>query len=140
MFWRTGTHDYSALLSIPSALEVWRTLGHERVAQYCQALVVDAAQLLCAAWATQPLVPLDSHTPVWHGWMVLVELPLRPRDGYDADTVQDCLYYDYAIEVPVKTLKGRLYVRISAHVYNVIADYQKLADAVLAIAAAAPQK
>ena len=36
-------------------------------------------------------------------------------------------------QVPVKCISSQLYVRISAHVYNTLEDYQKLADAVLKI-------
>ena len=45
--------------------------------------------------------------------------------------LQDMLHYQYHIEVPVKCIQGGLYVRISGHVYNELADYQKLADSVL---------
>jgi selenocysteine lyase/cysteine desulfurase len=44
--------------------------------------------------------------------------------------LQDLLHYEYHIEVPVKCVQGGLYVRISAHVYNELADYEKLASAV----------
>jgi hypothetical protein len=37
--------------------------------------------------------------------------------------------------VPVKLLGGRLYVRISAHVYNAADDYGPLADAIADLAA-----
>ena len=36
-------------------------------------------------------------------------------------------------QVPIKVVQGKLYVRVSAHVYNELADYQVLADAVLQI-------
>ena len=39
------------------------------------------------------------------------------------------------MEAPVKLLAGRLWVRISAALYNEIDDYGVLADAVLDIAA-----
>ncbi len=34
-------------------------------------------------------------------------------------------------QVPVKCIQGQLYVRISAHIYNVRADFERLAEAVL---------
>lgn len=36
----------------------------------------------------------------------------------------------FSLQVPVKSLQDRLYVRISAHIYNNMSDYEKLADAV----------
>jgi selenocysteine lyase/cysteine desulfurase len=38
------------------------------------------------------------------------------------------------IEVPVKCVQGRLYVRLSAHLYNQLSDYERLADAMHRIA------
>ena len=37
------------------------------------------------------------------------------------------LHFEHGIEVPIKCLEGRLYTRISAHVYNTIDEYEKLA-------------
>lgn len=37
----------------------------------------------------------------------------------------------------MKTVQGRMYVRVTAHVYNVGADYERLAEAVAAGVAAA---
>jgi selenocysteine lyase/cysteine desulfurase len=44
--------------------------------------------------------------------------------------VQDALHFGHAIECPVKTVGGQLYVRISAAVYNERSDYEALARAV----------
>jgi selenocysteine lyase/cysteine desulfurase len=38
------------------------------------------------------------------------------------------------IEVPVKCVQGRLYVRVSVHLYNQLSDYERLADAIQDIA------
>ena len=37
----------------------------------------------------------------------------------------------YLMQVPVKCVDGKLYVRISAHIYNEMKDYERLAEAVL---------
>ena len=34
------------------------------------------------------------------------------------------------LQVPIKVIGGKLYVRIAVHVYNSVADYQRLADAI----------
>lgn len=44
------------------------------------------------------------------------------------DTLPLCL------QVPVKAIQNRLYVRVSAHVYNRAEDYEALASAVLRMA------
>ena len=43
-----------------------------------------------------------------------------------AKLVQDWLY-GHGFEVPVKCVNGRLCVRISAHIYNDLAQYERLA-------------
>lgn len=53
-----------------------------------------------------------------------------PATGGGAKEVQDFLF-GRRVEVPVKCVQGHLYVRLSAHVYNVEADYQRLAEEVL---------
>lgn len=41
------------------------------------------------------------------------------------------LHSRYKVEVPIKTIQDTLYVRISAHIYNTLQDYEVLAAAVL---------
>ncbi|KAJ1439781.1 pyridoxal phosphate-dependent transferase [Ochromonadaceae sp. CCMP2298] len=48
----------------------------------------------------------------------------------DAFQLQEALFHDHALEVPVKCLEGRLYVRLSAHVYNTLDQYAKLAQTI----------
>lgn len=41
--------------------------------------------------------------------------------------MQEYLHHEHKVEVPIKCLEGRLYTRISAHIYNDIDDYAKFA-------------
>jgi len=43
---------------------------------------------------------------------------------------QELLHHTHRIEVPVKCLEGKLYVRLSAHVYNYLDEYTKLASVI----------
>lgn len=54
----------------------------------------------------------------------------RQATDKDAFSLQEALHHEHAIEVPVKCLEGRLYVRISAHVYNTIDEYRRLGKAI----------
>jgi selenocysteine lyase/cysteine desulfurase len=47
--------------------------------------------------------------------------------------LQEELYQAWQVEVPVKCHHGKLYVRISAHIYNKLEDYQELVTAVSGI-------
>jgi selenocysteine lyase/cysteine desulfurase len=67
--------------------------------------------------------------------MALVPLPLPEARTYtpaDGKAVQDFLHVQ-RIEVPVKTIRGQLHVRISSAVYNEVAEYSRLADAVRSV-------
>lgn len=44
---------------------------------------------------------------------------------------QDTLHYHYNIEVPIKAVNGALYVRISAHLYNILEDYEHLGQTLM---------
>ncbi|XP_067841148.1 uncharacterized protein [Heptranchias perlo] len=86
--------------------------------------------LLVNRWKTGLLAPKEMF-----GSMACVQLPkCLLKDGcanYEqAEIIQNVLYSQYNIEVPVKALGGKLYVRISIHIYNELKQYQKLADAV----------
>lgn len=69
---------------------------------------------------------------------ILIKVPLPQMVGgvrtHSSDTsdrqaygLQERLHHEFAIEVPIKCLENRLYVRLSAHVYNTPKDYQRLA-------------
>ncbi len=46
--------------------------------------------------------------------------------------MQDYLF-SQKLEVPVKVFSGKLYVRISAHLYNTLDEYKILSDLVLSL-------
>ena len=136
-----GNRDYSPVLAVPATLRFWRWLGGpSAVVGYQRTLLAEAAQLLVKRWGTGTLAPLETLC----AGMALVRLPAgQLPDAADAPegatsahakAVQDCLHA-LRIEVPVKNVRGRLYVRISAHVYNRISDYEALAEAVAGAAA-----
>ncbi|XP_020910534.1 uncharacterized protein LOC110248358 [Exaiptasia diaphana] len=128
-----GLKDYSPFLALHTALDFWLALGPSNIRAYITELAHNAGTMLADRWETDTLFPISMYGP-----MVLIRLPDRlwNHSGTTiatkpiADHIQDLLHYDYGIEVPVKPIKGRLYVRISAHVYNHMRDYHVLADAV----------
>eukprot|EP01134_Creolimax_fragrantissima_P002874 CFRG2874T1 len=127
-----GTSDYSAALSIPSALSLWDALGPDRVRQYSRELLEWAVTMLTGKWDTFTLVPISMT-----GLMALIALPAKNGIYSDADAnyVQDSLHFEHCVEAPIKLIDGRLYVRISTHCYNTKDDYLRLAEAVVTITA-----
>uniref|UniRef100_A0A0B6ZZS0 Aminotransferase class V domain-containing protein n=1 Tax=Arion vulgaris TaxID=1028688 RepID=A0A0B6ZZS0_9EUPU len=127
----SGLHDYSPMLSLHTVLDFWSALGPDHIRGYMTKTAIDGGHILTEAWQTRLAAPDDMF-----GSMVLVELPTSIQSmfstiDYDAaEMVQNILYKDFDIEVPVKSLQGQLYVRISAHIYNEKSDYDKLAYAI----------
>jgi isopenicillin-N epimerase len=70
------------------------------------------------------------------GSMAAVPLPPTPgaRVGAeDSDPLQEALFFNHRIEVPITTLAsrpGRL-LRVSAQLYNELSEYRLLCDALL---------
>ncbi|CAG5130877.1 unnamed protein product [Candidula unifasciata] len=129
-----GLHDYSPMLSLHTVLDFWLALGPDRIRNYMRETAREAGLLLAASWQSQLAAPEHMF-----GSMVLVELPASIQTmfsniNYDvAEIIQNILYNEFDIEVPVKSIQGHLYVRISAHIYNERSDYEKLAHAVTVI-------
>lgn len=123
-----GTRDYGAYLSIPAIVDFWAAQDVARVRDYCGNLLVAACTMLTQAFASRPVA---RHAP----FMSLVELPDGLQDSYvTGKYIQDVLHDVYAIEVPVKRVEGRYYLRISAFVYNTPSEYVFLKEVVLDIA------
>ena len=120
----TGTFDPSAWLSVPAALQVIASLvpgGWAEVRERNHALALRARDLLCDALRIAPPAPDDML-----GSMAAVPLP----DG-DAEALQRELFEQHAIEVPLipwPAAPKRL-LRISAMLYNELAEYEALAHA-----------
>ena len=141
-----GTRDYSGIVALPTLLKWWDWIGHAAARAYCRSLLQQAVELLTSAWGTGTHAPMECYSH-----MACVELPVgalppgavqvdaatgeaaaRTATSMHGKAVQDALHYRFAIECPVKTLEQRLYVRISAAVYNSLDDFAKLAAAVKA--------
>ena len=89
--------------------------------------VVQAAHLLAERWGTELLVPIDKCTT-----MACVRCPLEAYDEEGVDLFK--LIWDrFGIVVPLIQMPGVAgsWARISAQIYNELADYEKLAEAVL---------
>ena len=85
--------------------------------------------MLCERLELEPLSPLDGSML---GFMATIRLPpsLQPaHDTRSPEAFQAELLERFAVEIPVWELNGVRYTRISCHVYNEVADYERLADA-----------
>lgn len=154
-----GNRDYGAALALPCALRFHRWINGlsgaaeasanpaaqqlGTSARHGRELVAAASALLETRWDTgralpfapdladglaMRLVPLPT-TALAKAKAHVSNEPIGPHVS-DASVVQGWLHSTHGIEVPVKSVRGKLYVRLSAHAYNELADYQRLADAI----------
>lgn len=124
-----GTRDPTAWLATPEAIAFLRALGVTRYREYIHGVALEAAALLAAVWEVE-LPALAAML----GAMATLPLPAALQ-GRAAAEIHDALWERRRVEVPVLEIEGRLWVRISGQVYNDLADYEALAEAVLALAA-----
>jgi hypothetical protein len=108
--------------------------GFGAVRTYCHTLVLAAAVMLAEAWGVGALGQPDDMV----GSMVLVPLPTVLGVTAAAGAAlrgrllsRDRIQVQYPV-VSTDVAAPQLYVRISAMVYNCMADYHVLRDAVLA--------
>lgn len=121
-----GTRDPTPYLAAPAALAFLRELGAEAVRSYDHDLAWNGARRLAERWRT----PFETPEGMI-GTMATVPLPEplgATRD--EAGALRDALLFEDGIEVQVHAWKGRLHVRISAQVYNDLADVDRLGEAV----------
>jgi len=122
----SGTRDPSAFLSVPAAIEFLEEVGFEAFRARTHALARYARERISTLVGIEPLVP-DSRQ--WYGSMAHVPLPSTKSGGLDARELQNALWRDYGIEVPIVEHGGRRAIRVSCHLYNHRRDINRLVDA-----------
>ncbi len=145
-----GCRDYTGALSVPFLLEFWNRYDMDSIRSYQASTLQDSLNMLTNMWhenrpsvtsqgsaSDDMIVPFAYHSP-----MALIKLPKKWQifdtnngkfhaTSSDAKAVQDYLYFEKKIEVPVKNIGNALYCRLSCHIYNSICDYKKLGEALL---------
>lgn len=117
----TGTQDPSAALSVPCAIDYLASLvpgGWSAIMARNRALALEARELLCGL--------LDMPVPAPASMIgSMFAIPLRGA----ADGLQEALWEDERIEVPVGRWREMPLLRVSTHLYNSEADIERLARA-----------
>jgi isopenicillin-N epimerase len=124
-----GTRDISAWLAIPAALAFMAGLGWDAVRRHNRGLAAWAHAMLCGRLGTEPLSPLDGRLL---GSTATVRLPggLATMDEPEALRVQQSLYSDDGVEVPLFKWQGAWHLRVSCQAYNEAAEYERLAGVI----------
>jgi len=128
----TGTRDPSSWLSIPHAFAFMDRFGEEKVRAHYHGLVRQGMALLTNAWKVRVDTP-DSMI----GSMALVPLPDGMPYTTDEESrirLQRRLWDRFGVEAnPSFAANGTIWLRFSAQIYNSLADYEKLARAILVL-------
>jgi isopenicillin-N epimerase len=133
----TGTSDPTPALCVPAALRVMGGMlpgGWPALMADNRAKALAARALLCQRLGVAPHCPEEMV-----GSMATVGLPdgypVDPAPPHFLDPLQDRLFYERHIEVPVVPWPQapRRHIRVSAQLYNTHAEYQLLAEALEAL-------
>jgi len=125
-FEHTATSDPTSYLAAPEGLALLREWDFAACVKYMHGLAWDAAGMLAERWQTKFEIPREMV-----GSMATVPLP--PQAGAtDADALRLrlALLVEDRIEVQLHAWRNRLWVRVSAQVYNDRTDIARLAEAV----------
>lgn len=120
----TGTRDATAQLAIQSALSFHERLGGAELRRRNIALASEAGALLASELGT--MFGNAGHAVA----MAMVRLPLEnvPLTKAYATQLRGRLLDEFRTDAPLHAHPSGIWLRLSAHAYNDIADYAKLAE------------
>jgi isopenicillin-N epimerase len=116
-----GTRDFSAFLTVPAAIRFMEENDWVSVAASCRKLVRSNAPRFCELLKTKPLAPL---TDDFIGQMISIPVKLS-----DPEALQQKLFNQYQIEVPIMQQDGKQYMRYSINGFNSQDDLDQLYEA-----------
>lgn len=126
-----GTKDFTAWLSVPAAIDFRAELGEAEIYAYCRRLTARAARLLSDTWQSDLGSPRGMM-----GFVATVALPTNARAKPEtALKIRQILRREHNLETYVKAIDGRLWVRVSAYVYNELSEFERLAELAPKVAA-----
>ncbi len=119
-----GTRDHSPWLAITAALDLRQELGEAWIQDHNRDLAWQGAELLAQAWDCAISVPRERACSI-----ITLPAPVELEPTWEAaEALQDRLWRDHRVMVPAFPIHDRLWVRISAQVYNGLDDYARLAE------------
>ena len=117
-----GTYDYVPWIAAPESLRVLADLDWPTRRPQLTTLVEEGAKVLAKALGTG--VAEVAHPPAT---MRLVELP-SSVDLSGGDALKLRVSRELKAEITLTGFDGRGFIRLSAHAYNSLADYEKLSE------------
>jgi isopenicillin-N epimerase len=122
-----GTRDLSAFLCIETAINYMQQHNWPTVVSHCKQLVLANANRFFTLLQTQPICPLDAN---WIGQML--SIPIHTNNAWE---LEQHLYHQFKITVPVMQHADVVYIRYSIAPFNTQQDVDALYNALQQIIA-----
>ncbi|KAL8279230.1 hypothetical protein RQP46_008267 [Phenoliferia psychrophenolica] len=135
-----GTIDWSPLLSINAALDFRAFCGGEkRITDYCHTLAIEGGELVAGILGTETMRNKEGEGELVAN-MINVRLPIEPPSAsvpaaearrtmdVQKNYLQQTQIDHYQTMAPGFIHAGKLWVRLSAQIYNDIEDFRKIGD------------
>jgi isopenicillin-N epimerase len=119
LFGWTGTMDPAAYLSVPAAIGFQAEHDWPSVRGAAHALAREAQERVLALSGASPIAP-------GHAWSQMCSIPLPPCDP---TALQEWLFREHHIEVPILRWNDQTFLRLSVQAYNTPADIDHLLTA-----------
>jgi isopenicillin-N epimerase len=131
-FDKIGTHDATAILSVPSAITFHERLGGSALRSRNRDMARNVAQRVAAGMGSE----MGADPSLFHA-MATIRLPVDIAEHPDAiGRIHDHLLEHNRIEAAISLVAGTLYLRVSVQAYNDTDDYEGLSAAAMAAIAA----
>lgn len=118
-----GTSDYSAYLSVPAAIAFQEQWAYGQRDTHNRVVADGAAALLRQSWGTPEHLGNTVEAP----WLRMVQLPVaHALTKPQIDSMVERAGLELNVECMCMTVRDRSYVRLSAHMYNEIDQYERL--------------
>ncbi len=113
-----GSRDYSAFLTIPTAIQFMNENNWEAVSAQCKQLVKDNAEEFCSLLGSSPLA-LDSD-------FLMLQIFSAEIKTNEPEKLHDHFFEKYKIQIPVMRHGEKVYLRYSINAFNNQEDMNKL--------------
>ena len=121
-----GTDTKAAYLSSPLATETMTALREAGLDDHITSVLAEAGDAIAASWGVNPDPrPHDMRAK----WMRLIETPMtRTFTQDDMDVAIRMIRDELKADVNLTQFEGKAYLRLSAHGYNEVSQYERLVD------------
>jgi isopenicillin-N epimerase len=116
-----GTRDFSAMLTLPKAIEFMQEHNWPEVARQCRNMVQENALRFCTLLNTEPLSPIHDD---FIGQLYSTRIQLSEPEKF-----QRMLFEKYRFEVPITQMGNDFFIRYSINAFNTQADLDVLYEA-----------